>query len=255
MSKIAATHSKIYVGPYDLTTNYTNIGLTLSRAAIEANCMQDDAVGTAVFMQEWLHGMKSFEASYSGYTEAGTGKVNTVLNTYFGAANTIMTMCPLTGAAGEPAYSAYMTNHQHTELDGSVGGMAGFAGAAFGEGTPVFRGTILGTGAKVITGNSSIYQLGAISAGKAMYAALHVTAIVGDDTQSLNVKIYSDDAEAFTTPTERIAFSQVGQIIASEIESLTTAVTDTYWRATWTIANGGENVSFTIMLNAGIITL
>lgn len=256
MSKIVASNCKLYVGSYDLSDHLTNLGLTLSQEAVDDVCMLADDAGTAKFMQTFTEGMKSHELSYSGYSEAGVGEIGTVLDNYLGDANTIVTACPQTGAAGEPAYSAYFNALEHNEIDGSVGGMHGFSGAAAAQGTVCFRGTIMGTGAKTATGNGSIYQLGAITAGtNGLFAALHVTASVGDDTQTLVVDLYSSPLANFSSSTKRLTFTTASTAATSEIKSLLTAVTDTYWRATWTVANGGASVSYTININAGIVTV
>jgi hypothetical protein len=252
MMGIETAQGKVLVGAYDLTTSHTSYGLTLAREAIESNCMLNDTAGTAKFMQTFLHGRKSFTASMSGYTNPGVGLPSTVLAAALGTAGTIITMTGATGAAGDPAYSAYATVSEHEEIGGSVGGMTGFAAAAFGEGTPCFRGSIMGIGAKTQTGNGNIVQLGAITAGtKALYAALHVTTVTGSDL-TLDVDLFSSANADMSSPTERISFTQTAGI-TSEIKSLATAVTDTYWRATWTIF--GTDPSFTIALNVGIITL
>lgn len=256
MAKIVANKSKLYMGLYDISDHLTNIGLTLTQEAVDDVCMLADDAGTAKFMQTFTAGMKGHELSYSGYSESGTGEIGTVLANYRGDANTIVTVCPQTGAAGEPAYSAYFNALEHNEIDGTVGGMHGFSGAAAAEGTVCFRGTIMGTGAKTTTANGSIYQLGAITAGtNGLYAALHVTATAGDDTQALVVDLYSSPLANFSSSTKRLTFTTATTAITSEIKSLLTAVTDTYWRATWTITGGGASVSFTININAGIVTV
>lgn len=256
MAKLAATGSKLFIGPYDISDHLTNVALTLNQEAVDDVCMLSDSAGTAKIMQSFLPGLKSHELSYSGYSEAGTGEVGTVLDNYLGDANTIITVCPQTGTMGEPAYSAYISALQHNEIDGTVGGMQGFSGAAAAQGTVCFRGTIMGSGAKTATGNGSIYQLGAITAGtNGLFAALHVTASVGDDTQTLVVDLYSSPLANFSSSTKRVTFTTATTGATSEIKSLLTAVTDTYWRATWTVANGGASVSFTININAGIVTV
>lgn len=256
MAKLAATGSKLFIGPYDISDHLTNVGMTLTQEAVDDVCMLGDSAGTAKFMQSFLPGLKSHELSYSGYSEAGTGEVGTVLDEYLGDANTIITVCPQTGTMGEPAYSAYFNALEHNEIDGSVGGMHGYSGAAAGQGTVCFRGTIMGNGAKTTTANGTIYQLGAITAGtKGLYASLHCTEVAGDESQTLIVDLYSSPLANFSSSTKRVTFTTVSTAATSEIKSLLTAVTDTYWRATWTVANGGASVSFTININAGIATL
>ena len=241
----------VYIDGYDLTTDHTDITLALVQNAIEANCMLADDAGTAKFMQTWLAGQKSFSLAHSGYSEAGTGKIGTVVADRWGTAGTIFTVCGAGSAIGNVAYSGYCTEYQHQEIEGSVGGMAGYAAAGFSQGTPCFRGTILGTGLKTTTGNGEAYELGAITAGtNALYAALHITGITGSDF-ALDVDIYSDADADFNTPALRASFTAF-TAVTSEIVSLATAVTDTFWRATWTV---NSTNTFTMALNAGIITV
>ena len=251
MAKEVVKNGAVYIDGYDLTTDHTDITLALVQNAIEANCMQADDAGTAKFMQTWLAGQKSFSLAHSGYSEAGTGKIGTVVADRWGTAGTIFTVCGAGSAIGNVAYSGYCTGYQHQEIEGQVGGMAGYAAAGFSQGTPCFRGTILGTGLKSTTGNGTAYNLGAITAGtNALYAALHVTAITGSDFD-LTVDIYSDSDANFSSPTKRASFSAI-TAITSEIISLATAVTDAYWRATWTISSED---TITIALNVGIINV
>lgn len=248
---IETPQGKILVGAYDLTTSHTNIGLSLARESVESNCMQNDTAGTAKFMQEWIHGRKSFTFSMSGYSNPGVGLPATVLDAALGTANSIITVIGGTAAAGDTAYTALATVSEHEEISGSVGGMTAFAAAAFGEGTPVFRGKVMGVGAKTSTGNGNIVQLGAITAGtNTLYAALHVTGITGSDI-TMVVDLYSSASSNMAAATKRVTFTTVATTITSEIKSLATAVTDTYWRATWTLT--GDVPSYTIALNAGII--
>ena len=252
MAKEVAKGGKVYVDGFDLTTEHTNIELALAQEAVESNCMQSDGAGTAKFMQEFELGLKSFQLTHSGYEVAGAGEIGTVTADRFGVAGTIFTVTGALGAEGDPAYSGYATNYQYQEIDGSVGGMAGYAAAGFGQGTPCFRGLILGTGTKSTTGNGGIYQLGAIASGtNALYAALHVVGATGSDL-TFDVDLYSDADVGFASPTLRASFTQVAAANASEIISLATTVTDTWWRATWTVSTDD---TFTIALNAGIITV
>jgi hypothetical protein len=93
-------------------------------------------------------------------------------------------------------------------------------------------------------------QLGAVAAGKSMYAALHVISASGTNP-TLDVILQSDDNASFTSATSRITFTQAtGR--TSQLSSVAGAITDDYWRVSYTI--GGTNTpTFAFAVTAGII--
>lgn len=109
------------------------------------------------------------------------------------------------------------------------------------------RGRILHLGDAVdTTGDGDGQLLRAISANRRAYATLHVTAVDGT-TPTLDVIIESDDNSGFTTAVTRATFAQVeepgGQLVA-----ISGAITDTYWRASWTVGGTSPEFSFAIAL-------
>jgi hypothetical protein len=89
-------------------------------------------------------------------------------------------------------------------------------------------------------------QLGAVTAGQTLYAALHVFATTGSPT--LDVIIESDDNGSFTSDTDRITFTQA-TAAGSQWGSVAGAVTDDYWRARYTFGGTG---SITAAVTIGI---
>lgn len=243
MAKRANTNLKIYHSEFDLTGHHQKVGFTISA----------DVLDTTVFGlagRARMCGHKSVEFTHEGLWEAGTGLVDNALNGNLGSTGEILTLCPTGGADGEPAYTTQVIQSEYNP-NGQVGGMLAFAGAAVGKGEPIVRGTVMATGAKTSTGNGTVRQIGAITATQTMYAALHVTATTLTGPPTLDVIVESDDAEAFTDPTTRITFTQVGDAVSSEWKSLAGAVTDDWWRVSWTIA--GSTPSYTIACVLGIL--
>ena len=100
---------------------------------------------------------------------------------------------------------------------------------------PLVLATVLGRGTKTSSGNTATgYNIGAIAAGQAGYAFLTVpTATSG----TIDVTIESDATNSFSgAETTRFTFTQVTTTATSQIIALTTAVTDTWWRAKWVSA-------------------
>lgn len=141
---------------------------------------------------------------------------------------------------------------QYSPLTGNVGELAMGSNSAKTSSGPIARGLLLHpsnvsrTSSSVGTGR----QMGAVVAGKKIYAALHVIAHTGT-SETLDVKIQSDDNSGFTTATDRITFTQaVG--VTSEFKSLAGAITDDYWRISYTIGGSGSP-GFTFAVTAGIL--
>lgn len=108
----------------------------------------------------------------------------------------------------------------------------------------------VGMAALTASGVGTVLNLGALGAGQVLTATFHVTdppGIVGT-TPSIIAKVRSDDADAFTTPVDRITFTTVtttptGFIVT--IDGDVTPITDTRWRLDWTIAGTGPQ--YTVM--------
>lgn len=116
---------------------------------------------------------------------------------------------------------------------------------------PMVRGQIIHseTTARTATGNGTAVQLGAVSAAQALYANLHILT-VADAAATLTVKIQSDDNSGFTSPTDRAIFT-AASAVGGQVARIVGAITDNYWRASWTIA-GGSTPSFVFVVSAGI---
>lgn len=116
---------------------------------------------------------------------------------------------------------------------------------------PVVRGASLhppGT-ARTATGNGTGVQLGAVSSTQKMYAALHVLSVSGSATPTITVKLQSDSDNTWASPTDQLTFS-AATAIGGQISRVAGAITDTWWRASWTIS--GTTPSFLFVVSAGI---
>ena len=99
------------------------------------------------------------------------------------------------------------------------------------------------------TGNGTSQQLGAVTSAQKVYAAIHIWSISGTSTPTITVKIQSDDNSSFTSATDRITFT-AATAIGSQYKATAGAITDTYWRANYTIT--GTNPIFAIAISCGI---
>jgi hypothetical protein len=132
-----------------------------------------------------------------------------------------------------------------------VGELLRFSVSGEGSGgVGVVRGKLLHVGSETATGAEDKQVLGAVSATQSIYAALHVLTVTGTDP-TLDVVLESDADGAAGGETARITFAQA-TAETSEWASLAGAVTDTYWRASWTIG-GTDTPTFEFILAVGIL--
>lgn len=136
-------------------------------------------------------------------------------------------------------------------------------GAEFGEpnrasiavdsdnGEPLVRGRLMHNATRTATGNGTARQLGAVGAAQKLYAVLHVLAASGS-TPSLTVKVQSDDASGFSSPTDRITFGAASTVGYQWATPVVGAITDAWWRITWTISGSTPSFSFVVGVGIGI---
>jgi hypothetical protein len=153
-------------------------------------------------------------------------------------------------AAGGLMYlvKALRTNLQ---LFSDVGAVAPWEGEARST-WPLVRG-ICGHASGVprtATGTGTILNPGAITAGKRMYANLHVLSIAGTSTPTITAKIQSAAAVGFGSPTDRLSFAAATTLGGQALRTDGTAITDAFWRVSWTIT--GSSPSFLFLVSMGI---
>lgn len=117
---------------------------------------------------------------------------------------------------------------------------------------PLVRGQIAhpaGT-PRTATGTGTALNLGAVAAGKRLYAALHVLSVSGTDTPTITARVESDDAGGMASPTTRLTFGAATAISGEILRTDGTAITDTHYRLAWTIS--GTTPSFLFAAAIGI---
>lgn len=232
---------KIYLAKYDLSGDHNEIEIKASKDKQKDTAFGDDA-------DTFVPGLEKAEVSGGGYWQGGTDAVDDVLWSKMGSNDEVLTVGLIAGLDGEVAriIKALETSY---EPGASVGEMFAFGLAAVGN--KMVAATIMtdASAAKTATGNGTARNLGAVSATQKIYAALHVIAASGT-TPTLNMTVESDDAQGFASPVTRLTFTQATAKTA-EWKEAAGAITDTWWRAKWTI--GGTTPSFTAICAVGII--
>lgn len=199
---------------------------------------------------EHIGGLKSGTVDMELLQDRAAGGLDELAWSYLGVASVPKS---LTSASTDGAV-AYLMNGislGYTPVDGEVGQLATTRISGRSASSPVVRGKLLHPTLTARTSSSTGTgrQLGAVVAGKSLYAALHVVEVSGT-TPSLTVKVQSDDNADFTSATDRITFTAATDE-TYEWSSVAGAVTDDYWRITYTIS--GTNPSFKFAVTAGIL--
>lgn len=242
MSKVILTDTRLWVDGVDLTGASNKVEVN---AEVEA---KESTTYASQGWKEFLGGLASSEWKAAGFWEAGDASLvddSTWAN--LGGIDTVTTVPAGGGQVGDVAYFTQVLTASYTLL-GDVGEIAPWQAALSGS-WPLVRGLVAhpsGT-ARTATGTGTAQQLGAVAAGKSLYAAVHVLSVAGT-TPSLTARVESDDNGAFSSPTTRATFTAAtapgGQILRTD----GTAIADDWWRIAWTITGTGPSFLFSSAL-------
>lgn len=236
------TDCRLYLDGADLTGYSNKAELQAKAANLDRTTFGDSGWHTRV------GGLFDGTATLEGFWQAGD--LTQPDDTFW--ANLGVATVPLTGvpASGTVGSLTYLTRGLETNYTpgAKVGDLVSWT-AGLSTNWPVVRGQILhpqGT-ARTATGSGTACQLGAVDSSHALYVNLHVMSYVDG---SLTVKIQSDDNSGFTSATDQGTFA-ASTALGGQTLKITGGITDSYWRAAWTIS-GGSTHSFLFAVSAGI---
>lgn len=225
MAAVVVKNFRAYLADLQISASMAALAIEMTADAVDKTSIQDTA-------RTFIGGLPTGRISASGFVDLGVSE-----SSLFGAVGVSgrpLTVLPGPMAQAELCY--FMEALQASFQPGAqIGELYKFTldGSANG---PIIRGFIT---ADQSTGSSSTgagIQLGAVSASQRLYAALHVLSNSGGGT--LDVQIESDDNALFSSSNSRLAFTQ-RSAVGSEFKSVAGAITDDYFRASFTIAGGG----------------
>lgn len=133
---------------------------------------------------------------------------------------------------------------------GGVGEVAEASAMAAGD-RPLVRGLSAHASGvpRTATGTGTALELGAVTAGRYLYANLHVLSVSGTSTPTITVSVQSDDNSGFSSATTRGSFAAKTAVGGEQIR-IAGPFTDTWWRLSWTIS--GSTPSFLFLASMGI---
>jgi len=231
MASQVLTNTKVWVDQYDVSGQLNAVAVEYGVDALEDTTFGDDT-------RTNKGGLKTTTMSHEGYWAAGT---DAALYSKIGG-STVVTIAGAGSAVGDDAYLAETLTTTYSP-GAAVGELLSFSVDMEAAG-PLVRGAMLANNTATGNGNAAPVQLGAVSATQKIFGALHVTSCTGG---TLTVKIQSDSTSGFASPTDQITFTAATGATA-QITNATGAVTDTYWRALWTLTGG----SASFIVSAGI---
>ncbi len=208
--------------------------------------------------REYVQGLKSFTLQASGFADYAASTAEStaippgeeIVPANLGRASAI-SVCPVSGTEGTAAYVFGGVYSTMVPIGGAVGEMAPYSVTAMPTmrqfGHRMARGLLEANRTVTATGNTTgANTLGALSATQRLGANLHVFTLSGT-SPSIAVKVQSDDNSGFTTPIDRITFT-TATTRTGEYKDVAGAVTDTYWRASWTVTGTTPSIAFAVTM-------
>lgn len=244
MAKTILTNVRTFAGGVDLTGASNKVELS---SEVED---KDTTNYASQGYKEVIGGLGSAEISAEGQWEAGDPtKVDDASWAQLGSVIPWSVSANNGAAVGDLAYVVSALRSSYTLFD-AVGEVAPWSGDAKSS-WPLVRGQFAhppGT-ARTATGTGTGLDLGAVTAGQRMYAALHVLSASGT-TPSITAHVESAPDNTFAAPTTRLTFTTATAAGGQALRTDGTAITDTWWRVAWTIS--GTTPSFLFVASLGI---
>jgi hypothetical protein len=238
MATFAFIDANIWIAEYDATCDTNQVALNVSFDELDDTTFCDT-------YRSRISGLGSASLNLNAYTSIGTGEIDPELFTNLNTRLPV-TVCPDGATEGDRAYTLEATQFE-MGWGAQVGQIHEITATAMnsGQGTPVVRGRVeAAKAARSSTATSTGSQLGALSASQALYSVLHVFETTGSPT--LDVVIQSDDNSGFSSATGRITHTQA-TAATSEFSTVAGAITDDYWRASWTFGGTGT-ITFAVVI-------
>lgn len=244
MGSFVLTNVRLFTGGADLTSVSNKVEIT---AKVDEK--ETTNYGSEGF-KELVGGLASSEFAGEGQWEAGDpGKIDDAAWAQLGTLGG-WSAGPVGASVGALAYFSKALRCDY-KLGDAVGEVAPWTSG--GKGTwPLVRGQFAhppGT-ARTATGTGTGLNLGAVTAGKRLYAALHVLSVAGTSTPTITARVESDADNTFASATTRLTFAAATAAGGEILRTDGSAITDTWWRLAWTIT--GTSPSFLFASTLGI---
>lgn len=232
-----------HVGAVDLTGQSNRVSFDATVEELDGTTFGDNGYKTV------FGGLETADVSGGGFVDLGSAHDAAQFRQTNGRTLLPHTIGP-SNSGSAVAAPAYVVKSLFTSLKivNQVGQLVQWEAAAAGSSRTGY-GAYLWSPATAVTATAdgTAVEIGAVPAGKAALATLHVLARSG--TATLDAVIESDaDADFDGSETTRITFTQMSAV-GSQFQSVAGPITDTHWRAALTVGGSG---SLTVVIALGI---
>ena len=214
----------ILYGGYEFHSYLNEVSFNYAARMLDAGTFGDDTEINSP-------GPLIVSASSAGFWSAdgGDGQPDKILFDDLGADDKLFSAFPEAAAEGARGFS-FLTSRASYNPGGSWGELFRFDAEGHGR-SRLLQATVLTNTTAGSSDTGTARQVGAVAANQKLYAILHVTASSGDASQTLDVKVQSDDDQGFASPTDRVTFSQVTTSVTAQYATpVSGAITDDWWR-------------------------
>ncbi len=196
-----------------------------------------------------LGGLKDVTFQTEGYFDADTDAIDPALAAALGAGGSVLSLIPDGLTEGSIGYFLRAIQADYQYDGGATGSVAPFSmGGSSSDGEGHVRGTVIENNTGIVAnGSGTALQLGAVLATQKLYAVLHVLS-AGGAAPTLDVIVESDTAEGFPSPVTRATFTQFGAKGGEWVTPVAGAITDDWWRISWTLGGGSPDFDFAVLL-------
>jgi hypothetical protein len=243
MALAAMTGCAYFVGGADLTSQSNRLSLDAMVAELDGTTFGSNGV------KEVFGGLESAAITAGGFVDFGSVS-DVEQETYNDGRLLLPHTFGVSNSGAAVAAKAYVVKSLSTDIKlyGQVGELVPWDLTAAGS-SKTGIGKFLAVPSTTIsaTGDGTAVQIGAVADGKYALASLHVLSRTG--TATLDAVIESDvDSNFDGSETSRITFTQMSAV-GSQFGSVAGPITDTYWRATFTVGGSG---TMTVAIALGI---
>lgn len=241
---------RIFSGGADLTGQSNKVELGGEFEEKDTTNFASYDVATDSVWKEVKAGLGAAKLAAAGQWQAGDiGQVDDDAWAALGGVGA-WTVCPVTAAVGGLAYIVNGMRSTY-KFGGGVGDVNPWEGGAAST-WPLARGLSAHppATARTATGNGSAITLPAVAASQFLIASLHVLSVAGTAAPTITVKIQSDADNTFASPTDQLAFT-AATTRGGQIARVGGAITDTSYRASWTISGTAPSFLFAIGIGIG----
>lgn len=236
LTALALLDTKIWFAGVDATGFSNKVELPVTAEALDATTFASGG------WRARAGGLVDMQGSIEGFWQAGDASMpDDSFWANLGGNTVPVTFVPTGSAVGSTAYLTKIFQARY-DLSGEMGQLIAYAVDLQGN-APVARGQVaVANTAYTATGTGTAIQIGAVGTSQRLYANLHVFATTGTGP-SVTVKIQSASTSAFSSPTDRITFA-AATAITGIASSVVGNITDTWWRAVYTVAGTTPSLQF-----------